>query len=100
MTKISYSSTSQYFKTEQSSWCLGLWKKTNIPYDSSDTVITVTSKYNNNPGLLAYETYGDNKLWWVFVVMNPDIILDPIYDFVSGIQIRVPTKSRLQNYIG
>lgn len=100
MTKVSYSSTSQYFKTGQSSWSLGLWEKTIIPYDSTDTIITVTSKYDYNPGLLAYDQYGDMKLWWVFVVMNPDTILDPIYDFKSGIKIRIPTKSRLANYIG
>lgn len=100
MTKITYSSTSQYYKTDQSSWSLGLWKKTNIPMDSSDTIITLNSKYDYNPGLLAYDLYGDQKLWWVFVIMNPDILIDPIYDFKSGIQIRYPTKSRLANYTG
>ena len=101
MTKVSYSSTSQYYSTGQSSWHLDLWKKPSIPLDdNSDYMYSITTKYDNNPGLLAYELYGDQKLWWVFVIMNPDILIDPIYDFVSGIQIRVPTKTRLQSCLG
>lgn len=100
MTKVNYASSSQYYNTDQTSWSLGLWRKTNIPLDVTDTIITLTSRYDYNPGLLAYELYGDQKLWWVFVILNPDVLIDPIYDFKSGLQIRYPSKSRLSNYIG
>lgn len=100
MTKINYSYTSQYYKTNQTSWCLDLWEKPSVGFDSTDSIIDVSSKYDYNPGLLAYEMYGDQKLWWVFIIMNPDVLIDPIYDFVSGIQIRVPTKTRLLSYLG
>ena len=100
MSKFQYAASSQYSSTPQSSWCLGLWPGISIPNDSSDTYQTITSKYDYNPGLLAYELYDDVKLWWVFVVMNPDILIDPIYDFVAGTKIRVATNTRIKDIIG
>jgi hypothetical protein len=54
--------------------------------------ITLESKYENRPDKLAYDLYGNAKLWWVFAQFNQDTLQDPIIDFVSGLEITVPTK--------
>jgi len=50
----------------------------------------VESKYDHKPDKLAYDLYGNAKLWWVFAEFNPDTLKDPIIDFVSGLEIQVP----------
>jgi hypothetical protein len=49
---------------------------------------------------LAYDLYGNPKLWWVFVQRNLSVIKDPIYDFVPGTAIYIPKKSNLEKYMG
>jgi hypothetical protein len=49
---------------------------------------------------LAYDVYGDSKLWWVFVQRNMSILRDPIYDFVAGRKIFLPKKSNIERYLG
>ena len=58
----------------------------------STKTITLESKYENRPDKLAYDLYGNAKLWWVFAQFNQDTLQDPIIDFVSGLEITVPTK--------
>jgi len=54
--------------------------------------ITLESKYQNRPDLLAYDLYGNSKLWWVFAQFNQDKLKDPVVDFLPGLEIQVPTK--------
>lgn len=54
--------------------------------------IAITNKYDQRPDLLAYELYGNAKLWWVFALFNQDVLVDPIIDFTAGTEIIVPTK--------
>jgi hypothetical protein len=56
--------------------------------------------YSQRPDLLAYDLYGSAKLWWVFSVRNPDVIKDPIYDFVEGAIIRIPRQDDIEAGIG
>ena len=72
----------------------------NIPKSISDDLYTIESRYENRPDLLAHEIYGTANLWWVFALRNPDKIEDPIRDFKSGIQIRLPAKGVLETIIG
>jgi hypothetical protein len=53
---------------------------------------TITGNHENRPDLLAYELYGNPKLWWVFSFFNQDTLLDPIVDFTAGLTITVPTR--------
>jgi len=53
---------------------------------------TITSAYENKPDKLAHELYGNARLWWVFAEFNPDTLKDPIVDFVSGLEIQIPTN--------
>jgi hypothetical protein len=65
----------------------------NIDIDNTTTeTITLAAQYDEKPDLLAYDLYGNAKLWWVFPLFNQDMLVDPIMDFKSGMKITVPTR--------
>lgn len=90
-----YNKTSPYSETPQTSWSLDLWQGITIPAFDNDKILTVPVTYQHKPHLLAYDLYGDSRLWWVFSVRNPDTIKDPIYDLVGGIEIAITQKETL-----
>jgi hypothetical protein len=49
---------------------------------------------------LAYDVYGNAKLWWVFAQRNMDILKDPVFDLVAGISIYLPKAGQLQKFLG
>lgn len=100
MSKVSYRSSSQYAATPQSSWFLANYVDRNIPSDGTDQLITLGTKYYLRPDLLSYDLYSNTDFWWVFTVLNPDVIIDPIYDMLPGISIYVPTRERLSSLLG
>jgi hypothetical protein len=61
---------------------------------------TIEPQYTNRPDLLAFDLYGDAALWWVFTQRNLNVIQDPIYDFVPGVQIYIPQYSKLRISLG
>ena len=71
-----------------------------IPADDTDIAMIVDSKFNERPDLLSYDLYGTPDLWWVFVVRNPDQLVDPIYGLTTSLEIYVPTKERIFNILG
>jgi len=71
-----------------------------IPAESDDFKYTIEGQYNNRPDLLAYDLYGNPKLWWVFVQRNMSVLKDPIYDFTPGTTIYIPKKSNLEKFLG
>jgi hypothetical protein len=98
--KIKYRKTSPWALTRQNKLYLELMTVRPIPAERDDFRYTIENQYRHRPDLLAYDLYGDPKLWWVFVQRNMDVIKDPIYDFEPGIEIYIPKKSNLQNYLG
>lgn len=65
----------------------------NIDIDNTTTnTITLEAKYDEKPDLLAYDLYGNAKLWWVFALFNQDELVDPIVDFKTGLKISVPIR--------
>ena len=65
----------------------------NIDIDNTTTeTITLKAKYDEKPDLLAYDLYGNAKLWWVFALFNQDELVDPIVDFKTGLKISVPIR--------
>lgn len=92
---VNYPPTSPYFESEQTEFFLTYFNFRKIDPDSSDLSIILDSKYEFRPDLLAFDIYGDSKLWWVFVNRNMDKIKNPIFDFISGIEIFYPKKDRL-----
>lgn len=95
-----YSTTSPYYNTAKWGPFLDVWAGKTIAADVTDIVYQIDPPYNNRPDLLAQDIYQDVTLWWVFAVRNPDIIKDPIFDFVAPTIIYVPTKSVVLKSIG
>jgi len=100
MARINYAKTSPYYLTRKKDFYLNWYVDRPIRSDSSDVLISVDSKYEHRPDLLAYDLYGDTRYWWVFMRRNMGVIRDPIYGMKAGIEIYVPTKDRLIKILG
>jgi len=99
MTTIAYNNFSLYAATQQvvntGINYLDFWTPPNLTAGPNDTLITLASRYNHRPDLLSYDYYKKADYWWVFMMRNPDVISDPIWDFKTGIQIFVPSVDSL-----
>jgi hypothetical protein len=96
----SYSKSSPYYITDQTSGYLDVITWRNIPVENDDILFTVTNSYQYRPDLLAYDLYGDVGLWWVFAQRNPNVIQDPIFDLQAGIKIYLPKLSSMKQTLG
>ena len=85
-----YKPTSPYYTTPIRDFYLDLARFRTIAPNDKDTLYTLPAKYDKRPDLLAFDAYGTPNLWWVFALRNMDILVDPIEDFVAGIEIWVP----------
>jgi hypothetical protein len=97
---VKYSMSSPWFLTPITQNVLGILTIRPVSAEIDDFLYTIESQYTNRPDLLAYDLYGDSKLWWVFIQRNLDIIQDPIFDFVPGKRIYIPKKSSLKSALG
>jgi len=95
-----YAKTSPYSTTQQGVETLGILKKRLFAFEPDDILYEIDSFYDKRPDLLAHDLYGSAKLWWVFMHRNMDIVTDPIFSFVEGVQIRIPKKSTLEKFLG
>jgi hypothetical protein len=95
-----YSDRSPYYATKTFGKFLDVMINRPIPADSTDSLITLSSSYHQRPDLLAFDLYGDSRLWWVFTMRNPDVLEDPVFDFVSGTQLYVPTQDIVAAALG
>jgi hypothetical protein len=95
-----YSASSPWHDTAQNRLYLEIWRPRSIPYSLDDFSYTIQPQYNYRPDLLAYDIYGNPRLWWVFMQRNIDTIFDPIYDFRTGVTIQLPKKSALLVLLG
>ena len=100
MSYINYPSYSAYSATPQSASHIGRYVHRTITPSSDDKYITIDPKYNYRPDLLAYDLYGNPSYWWVFCSRNLDLIRDPIWDFVTGLEIVVPSNSHIKASVG
>lgn len=94
-----YSRYSPYRNVKQT-WYLDFYNPSPINPADDDEIFIITSVYHENPTKLAREKYGNERLWYIFTLANLDKILDPIYDFKSGLEIRVPSNNRVQKLLG
>lgn len=100
MSQVKYDPTSPYYGTQQTSWFMSNMTYRSVARDGTDIFIpSLPTKYENRPDLLSYDQYGTPNYWWVFMVVNADLIKDPIYDMKSGMSLYVPTMARL-NQLG
>ena len=97
---VNYSKTSPYSNTETFGFFLDVANIPVIPFDPSDTAYRIDGIYEHRPDLLAYDLYGDSALWWVFSVRTPNVLQDPVYDFLPGATIYVPKKDTLTAALG
>lgn len=84
--------TSQYLSTPITDWYLDVLDPRSVPKSDFDEIVRITPQYDKRPDLFSQSLYGTPGLWWVFAVRNPDLINDPIEDFVSGLEIYVPAN--------
>lgn len=95
-----YSQSSPYKGTPENNLYLELLEIRPVPAEDDDYYYVIENQYRYRPDLLAYDLYGDARLWWVFVQRNMSKIKDPIYDFEAGTAIYCPKKSNLQKFLG
>lgn len=84
--------TNQYLLTPVKGWYLDLWVPRTVPSSDYDKILTIPPAFDQRPDLLSQLEYGTPKLWWVFAIRNPDLLVDPVQDFVSGLQIYIPAN--------
>jgi hypothetical protein len=68
-----------------------------IPPNANDRIISIDAKYNLRPDLFANDYFGSPRLWWILVARNMDVLIDPIADFKTGVQIFVPNSDIVQD---
>jgi len=79
---------------------LGVLRIRSVSAEADDFLYTIEPQYTFRPDLLAFDLYQDAKLWWVFIQRNLDVLQDPIYDFVPGVQIYIPKGHSLKKVLG
>lgn len=94
-----YNRYSPYKNTPQT-WYLDRYVPITMYPASDDSFYTIPSKYHQKPWMLAKEVYGEERLHYIFALLNMDILKDPLYDFREGVVIRVPSYERVQRIIG
>ncbi len=95
-----YAKTSPWSDTRQNNFYLNLLEIRPVPAEPDDFRYVIENQYRHRPDLLAYDVYGNAKLWWVFVQRNMSVIKDPIYDFEPGTVIYLPKKTNLAKFLG
>jgi len=86
-------------KADVNKFYLGMNNLPKIPKSTADRLYAIESRYENRPDLLAHELYGTVKLWWVFALRNPDVIIDPLTDFTSGTNIYIPPRETIDRVL-
>lgn len=76
---------------------LDLNKLPKVPVTVADKTYVIEAKYNERPDLLAYDLYGSSRTWWIVVLRNVDVLVDPIRDFKAGTVIKLPSKDTVEN---
>jgi hypothetical protein len=101
MSNSIYSRSSPYSDTDVTNQMyLDIMVDRPIPKLSDDAYWMITTKYENRPDLLAFDLYHNSKLWWVFASRNPDVLLNPLNDFITGTYIYIPKQSTLSQALG
>lgn len=95
-----YSNTSPWFSTQVTNNYLDVLKIRPVAAEPDDFQYTIEPQYTYRPDLLAYDLYGDARLWWVFIQRNLDVLQDPVFDFVPGTKIYIPKNSKLRSALG
>lgn len=88
--------TSPYFNTPIRDFYLDILEVRRVYPSSNDKIMAIEAKYEGRPDLFANDYYGSPRLWWVLVLRNMDILIDPLEDFKTGVEIFVPSVETVQ----
>jgi alpha-L-fucosidase len=97
---VQYSPTSPYYNTPLKNNKLGKFEVRSFAFEQDDLSYQIDAVYHNRPDLLSNDIYGKSGLWWVFQMRNPDVLIDPIYDFSTGTTIYLPKIETLVRDLG
>jgi len=100
MANSRYGRNSPWYQTNEEPFYLDILTPRPIPVSNTDYTYEIEAKFRHRPDLLAYELFGDAGLWWVFAQRNMSILKDPVYDFESGLVIKIPMRDNLQAFLG
>lgn len=95
-----YTRASPYYESKTFGGFLDVMTPRRVPSSPMDSLYEIPTIYNYRPDRLAFELYGNEELWWVFAVRNPDTIKDPIFDFKAGAKIYIPRRDSLESALG
>jgi len=96
-----YPASSPYYNTSVfNNQFLDVMVNRPIPMQPSDILWTIIPVYEYRPDILAYDLYSNSRLWWVFASRNPNRLKDPYFDFVTGVQIYLPTLNVIKQVLG
>jgi hypothetical protein len=98
--RIEYSRNSPYATTGRFGVFLDVLEYRIIPPKADDVQYIIDRVYKNRPDLLAYDLYGDANLWWVFAIRNPNVLKNPLGDFLPGVLISIPKKETINAALG
>jgi hypothetical protein len=96
----SYNNSSPWANTVQNDLYLELLEIRPVPSEPDDFLYTIENQYKFRPDLLAYDLYGNPKLWWVFMQRNMNVLKDPVFDFLPGTRIYIPKQNNLTKFLG
>lgn len=91
-----YYSSSPYYITTIKNNKLDILVKRSFPFEADDLEYKISEVFNQRPDYLAYDLYKNANLWWVFAARNPNVLIDPVFDFVTGTTIFIPKITTLQ----
>lgn len=90
---------SPYRDTPVKDFYLDLWVPRVITPQNDDVLVTIDTPHHQRPDKLAFQHYGTANLYWVFAMRNPDIIIDPINDFIAGTKIFIPSTKYITSLL-
>ena len=95
-----YSRSSPYYTTGQFGSFLDIMEYRSIPKSIDDVEYRFDAVYRYRPDLLAADLYDNASLWWVFASRNPNVLEDPVFDFVPGTVIYIPRQETITAALG
>lgn len=100
MANATYSKASPYYATGLFGPFLDVLTFRPITKLETDVPYTIDAVYKYRPDMLAFDLYGRSDLWWVFYERNPNVLKKPIFDFVPGVTIFLPTQATIKSDLG
>jgi len=88
---VQYKTNSPYSKTPLfDNNFLDILEYKPLPAKADDIYKQITATYHRRPDLMSYDLYGTVDFWYVFMMRNRDLILDPVWDFTEDKFIYIP----------